>query len=55
MAYYVMSPHTLPPKPGGNTKWYRKIVSEVPKPINTRHNPTMKHCVPVRSVPTTMK
>jgi hypothetical protein len=36
----------LPPKPGGITKWYRKIVSEVLKPTNTRHNPTAKRCVP---------
>jgi hypothetical protein len=39
-AYYVTSPHTLPPKPGGNTKWYGKIVSSLPTPpMNTRHNP----------------
>ena len=47
-SYYVTSPNTLPQKPGGNTKWYRDIVSTVPKPTNTRQNPTVKRSVPCR-------
>jgi hypothetical protein len=54
-AYYVTSPNTLPQKPGGNTKWYRDMVSTVPKPTNTRQNPTVKRSVPVELVPTKTK
>jgi hypothetical protein len=50
-AYYVTTPNTLPQKPGGNTKWFRDIVSTVQKLPNTRHNPT-KRSVPVEPVPT---
>jgi hypothetical protein len=53
-AYYVTSPDTLPQKPGGNTKWYRDMVtgSTVPKPTNTRQNHTVKQSLPVELVPT---
>jgi hypothetical protein len=54
-AYYVTSLDTLPQKPGGNTKWYRYIVSTVPKPTNTRHNPTVKRSVCVELVPAKTK
>jgi hypothetical protein len=54
-AYYVTSLDTLPQKPGGNTKWYRDMVSTVPKPTNTRQNPTVKRSVPVELVPTKTK
>jgi hypothetical protein len=54
-AYYVTSPNTLPQKPGGNKKWYRDMVSAVPKPTNTRQNPTVKRSIPVELVPTKTK
>ena len=46
----------MPQKPGGNTKWYRDIVSTVPTPTNTiRQNPTVKWSLPVELVPTRTK
>jgi hypothetical protein len=44
-AYYVTSLDTLPQKPGGKMKWYRDIVSTVPKTTNTRQDPTVKPSV----------
>jgi hypothetical protein len=52
MANYVTCPQSLPPKPGGNTKWYRNIVSLVSMTPNTRHNSTAKQSVPVGLLPT---
>ncbi len=54
-AYYVTTPNTLPQKPGGNTKWYKDMVSTVPKPTNTRQNPTVKRSIPVELVPAKTK
>jgi hypothetical protein len=54
-AYYVTTPNTLPQKPGGNTKWCKDMVSTVPKPTNTRQNPTVKRSVPVELVPAKTK
>jgi hypothetical protein len=50
-AYYVTTPNTLPQKPGGNTRWYKDMVSMVPKPTNTRQNPTDKPSVRIQLVP----
>jgi hypothetical protein len=49
-AYYVTTPTSLPQKPGGNTKCYKDMVSTVPKPTNTRQNPTVKRSIPVELV-----
>jgi hypothetical protein len=54
-AYYVTTPNSLPQKPGGNTKWYKDMVSTVPKPTNTRQNPTVKRSIPVELVPAKTK
>jgi hypothetical protein len=55
-AYNLTSPNKLPQKPGGNTKWFRYIVSTVLKPTRTtRQNPTAKRSVPVLSLPTKRK
>jgi hypothetical protein len=55
-AYYVTSLDTLPQKPGGNTKWYRDMVSTtVPKPTKTRQKLTVKWSVPVELVVTKTK
>jgi hypothetical protein len=54
-AYYVTTPNTLPQKPGGNIKWYKYMVSTIPKPTNTRQNPTVKGSVPVELVPAKRK
>jgi hypothetical protein len=54
-AYYVTTPNTLPQKPGGNTKSYKDMVSKVPKPTNTRQNPTVKRSVPIQLVPAKTK
>jgi hypothetical protein len=52
-AYYVTSSMKLPQKPGGNTKWFRNIVSTIPEPVSTIPEPTPKRSVPAgRSVPT---
>jgi hypothetical protein len=50
-AYYVTNPAKLPKTPGGNAKWYNKLVSSAPEPMNTRL-PTAKRSVPMGSVPT---
>jgi hypothetical protein len=45
----------LAQKPGGNKKWYKYMVSTVPKPTNTRQSPTVKHSGPVELVPAKRK
>jgi hypothetical protein len=49
-AYYVTASNKIPQKPGGNTKWYRDIVSRVEPTRSTRQHP--KRSVPIGSAPT---
>mgnify|MGYP000650717586 FL=1 len=35
-AYYITNPKLLPQKPGGNAKWYDRIVSSAPEPMTAR-------------------
>jgi hypothetical protein len=53
-AYYITTPNLrLREMPGGNSKWYDKIVSEQPRTVATRNIP-VKRSLPEGSRPATM-
>ncbi len=52
--YYITTPGTKPSeKPGGNSKWYRTLVKELPSAVSTRQNP-LKRGLPEGLAPATM-
>ena len=52
--YYITTPGTKPSEmPGGNSKWYRTLVKELPSAISTRQNP-LKRGLPEGLAPATM-
>jgi hypothetical protein len=52
--YYITTPNLgLPEMPGGNSKWYHKLVTEQPRTVATRNIP-VKRSLPEGSPPAPM-
>jgi hypothetical protein len=49
VAYFATTPNTLPSAPGGNSIWYRSIVSILP-PENSHEKQSAERCLPDRGL-----